>query len=67
MDSEEIAIKKFQKELLSVFLRWLEESDLEDMQLLQAAVALMNKFSDNAVTFEPDPSMFFNDEEGEEE
>ena len=67
MDSDEVAIKKFQSELLSVFLRWLEESDLQDLQLLEAAVALMNKFSDNALTFEPDPQMFFSEEDEEED
>ena len=65
MDNEEQAILKFQNELLSVFMRWLEESDLDDMQLLEAAVAMMNKFGDDVVTFEPDPQMFF--EEGDED
>ena len=67
MDDEETTILKFQNELLQVFLRWLEESDLDDMQLLEAAVAMMNKFTDTIVTFEPDQQTFFGDGEEEEE
>jgi hypothetical protein len=65
MDDDDTAVLKFQNELLGVFLRWLEESDLDDMQLLEAAVAMMNKFGDDVVTFEPDPQAFFGEEEEE--
>ena len=66
MDPEDEAVKMFQNEVLAVFLRWSEESDLTDMELLESAVALMNRFADDAVTFEPDPQAFSKDDEEEQ-
>lgn len=51
-----MAVLKFKTEVLSVFRRWMEESDLEDMQMVEAVVEVINEFcQEDAVQFEPDP------------
>lgn len=56
IDNQETAVLKFKSELLSVFRRWLEESDLGDMELVEATVEVMNAFcEEDAVQFEADP------------
>ena len=43
-DSREVAVLKFKREFLGLLRRWLEESDLEDMELVEATVDLMNEY-----------------------
>ena len=51
-------ILKFSDELLSVFSRWFEESDLDEMEMAEAAVAVINSFcGDGAIEFDADPDM----------
>ena len=64
MDDREVAVLKFQNEFLGLLRRWLEESDLEDMDLLNAAVSLMNEYcQEGGVEFSPDKG--FTDKLGE--
>ena len=64
MDDGATAILKFKSEFLGLLRRWLEESDLEDMDLLNAAVSLMNDYcQDGGVEFAPDKG--FTDKMGE--
>ena len=64
MDDDYTAILKFKSEFLGLLRRWLEESDLEDMDLLNAAVALMNEYcQEGGVEFSPDKG--FTDKLGE--
>ena len=44
MDDDATAVLKFKSEFLGLLRRWLEESDLEDLDLLNAAVSLMNDY-----------------------
>ncbi len=53
IDDRGTAILKFKSEFLGLLRRWLEESDLEDMELVAAAVDLMNEYCDEgSVEFE---------------
>ena len=55
MDDDSTAILKFKSEFLGLLRRWLSESDLEDMDLLNASVSLMNEYcQDGGVEFAPD-------------
>jgi hypothetical protein len=46
--------KQFENELSGVFLRWWEESDLDEQDMAQAAIAVIERFCDTAVEFECD-------------
>ena len=68
MDDNTIALLKFKAELLAVFRRWMEESDLEDMELVEACVETMNDFCEEEVAaFEPDPDFLEKLRDAEEE
>ena len=55
MDDDTIAILKFKSEFLGLLRRWLAESDLGDMDLVNAVVELMNEYCDEgSVDFVPD-------------
>ena len=48
-------ILMFANELLTVFHRWSEESDLEPLEMAEAAVTVINTFCDeDAIQFEAD-------------
>ena len=48
-------ILKFANELLTVFHRWSEESDLEALDMAEAAAVVINNFcNEDAIAFEPD-------------
>ena len=59
-------ILKFTDELLAVFLRWSEESDLGPLELAEAAVTVINNFCDEPV-MDFAPAKGFIDEVSEEE
>ena len=49
---------KFQDELLAVFMRWFEESDLDEYAMEQAALAAIDQFCGKTLDFDPDPDFF---------
>lgn len=55
--------QKFERELASVFVRWWEESDLDDHEMAEIALAVTDRFCSTDVEFEAD----FEVEEEEEE
>lgn len=59
-------VQKFQTEVLAVLNRWSEESDLDDVELVQAAVDSLNVYFNNLVTFDSDDQAFFGEEEEDE-
>ena len=49
---------QFSNELLNVFVRWSEESDLDEYQMAEIAAIVINNFcGDIAIEFEPDQQM----------
>ena len=46
--------KKFEKELASVFVRWWEESDLEDHEMAVIALQVTDRFCSTDIEFEAD-------------
>ena len=46
--------KQFEDELSSVFVRWYEESDLDDVQMAHVAIGVIERFCGTDVEFEPD-------------
>ena len=64
MDDDSMATLKFKSEFLGLLRRWLEESDLRDMDLVNASVELMNEYcNEGSVDFIPDKD--FTDKLGE--
>ena len=60
-------ILKFANELLTVFHRWAEESDLDPLEMAEAAVTVINNFcNEDAIDFEPDQQMLDDIEEQED-
>ena len=55
MSNREIGpAQKFEKELSSVFVRWWEESDLEDYEMAKIAMNVTERFCGTDVEFEAD-------------
>ena len=46
--------EKFFNELYSCFLRWWEESDLEEEDMISVGTQVMERFSESGVEFESD-------------
>lgn len=46
--------KQFENELSAVFVRWYEESDLDDLTMAQVAIDVIERFCGTDVEFEPD-------------
>ncbi len=44
----------FEDELSSVFVRWWEESDLNENEMAQIALTVIERFCDTTVEFESD-------------
>ena len=54
-DDMDTQILKFQNALITVFQRWLEESDLDNHDMAKASVDVINSIcDDDAITFESD-------------
>ena len=53
-DPSEPAVIGFKTELLGVFRRWFEESDLDEFRMECAAVEVIEKFCGTTVDFDPD-------------
>ncbi|MAH48706.1 hypothetical protein CMI37_22965 [Candidatus Pacearchaeota archaeon] len=56
----------FRHELSSVFVRWWEESDIDDLKMAQIAMEVIEVFCGEAVEFEADFGFDDDDEEGGE-
>ena len=54
MTKEEAPIDKFKKEMLSVFIRWWEESDLDDEDMTVATIEVCEGFCEESIEFESD-------------
>ena len=46
--------EQFANELMSVFMRWYEESDLDDDDMAEAALAVIDQFCGSGVEFDSD-------------
>lgn len=46
--------RMFERELSSVFIRWWEESDLDEVEMAQIAIGVIERFCDTSVEFEAD-------------
>lgn len=46
--------QKFEHELSAVFVRWWEESDLDETEMADIAIGVIERFCDTSVEFEPD-------------
>ncbi len=46
--------QKFERELASVFVRWWEESDLDDTEMAKIATAVTKRFCSTDIEFEPE-------------
>ncbi len=44
----------FEHELSAVFVRWWEESDLDELQMSQIAINVIERFCDTTVEFDAD-------------
>ena len=44
--------KKFEHELSAVFVRWWEESDLDELEMSHLAIGVIERFCDTTVEFE---------------
>lgn len=44
----------FENELSSVFIRWYEESDLDELQMSHVAIGVIERFCDTSVEFDSD-------------
>lgn len=48
------AKKQFENELSAVFVRWWEESDLDEADMAEIAMLVVDRFCDTDVEFEMD-------------
>ncbi len=55
----------FEHELSAVFVRWWEESDIDDMQMAQIAIGVIERFCGETVEFEADFDLEDEETEGE--
>jgi hypothetical protein len=56
MSKEEIktAEEQFEHELSNVFVRWWEESDLDEIDMSEIAIEVVERFCDTTVEFDSD-------------
>ena len=47
-------IEQFENEVSSLFVRWWEESDLDEEEMAQATISVIERFCDTTVEFEAD-------------
>ena len=53
----------FEDELSAVFIRWWEESDLEEDEMAKIALTVVERFCDTTVEFESDIELDDDDDE----
>jgi hypothetical protein len=56
------AEEMFEHELSAVFIRWYEESDLDELQMSEVAIGVIERFCDTVIEFDAD----FGLEDGDE-
>ena len=44
--------EKFERELSAVFVRWWEESDLEDLEMAEVALGVVERFCQTEIEYE---------------
>jgi hypothetical protein len=64
-DTPQTPSEMFKHELSAVFVRWWDESDIDDLKMAKAAMEVIEKFCGESVEFEAD--FGFDDEEDEED
>ena len=47
-------LKQFENELSAVFVRWWEESDIEDADMAEIALMVIDRFCGSDIEFEAD-------------
>ena len=57
------AEEMFENELSAVFVRWYEESDLDELEMSDVAIGVIERFCDTVVEFEPDFELGDDDDE----
>ena len=56
--------EQFAREIRACLNRWVEESDIEDLDLAEIAAQVFNDWlAEDVVDFEPDPSIDWGDED----
>ena len=53
----------FAKELAAVFVRWWDESDLDEIEMASVAYDTIEKFCGSSIEFEMDEELFFEEED----
>jgi hypothetical protein len=56
-------IEQFENEVSALFVRWWEESDLEEDEMAYAAISVIERFCDTSVEFEADFEIELEDDE----
>ena len=56
-------IEQFENEVSALFVRWWEESDLDEDEMAHAAVSVIERFCDTSVEFEADFEIELEDDE----
>ena len=56
-------IEQFENEVSALFVRWWEESDLDEEEMAIAAVNVIERFCDTSVEFEADFEIELEDDE----
>ena len=46
-------LKQFENELSAVFVRWWEESDIDDLDMARIAVKVVDRFCDIDIEYDP--------------
>ena len=67
LSDDNIPLLQFKRELLGGFIRWIEESDLDEFELVEGAAGTINEFmNEDVVSFEPDDILLDGIDDGPE-
>jgi len=62
MTSQRAAKEMFKREISAVFVRWWEESDLDEVEMAEAAMDVIDKFAESSVEFDAEFNIGENEE-----
>lgn len=62
MTSQRAAKEMFKREVSAVFVRWWEESDLDEVEMAEAAMDVIDKFAESSVEFDAEFNIGENEE-----